>query len=218
MASVAPLVCVVEDDRGLREQLGRLLVRAGMRCALLERAEELIELIGRTEPDAILLDMFLLGMDGLECLERLAILKPGCPVIVLTGQADVPLAVSAMEQGALTLLEKPVSEERLLDALRSAFRLGESRREQEAERSKARTSLGRLSPRERQVVDLVVQGEPNKNIARDLGLSPKTVEVHRANAMRKLGVQSLAELVRLVLTSEGAARSEVGAEGDSTRL
>jgi two-component system, LuxR family, response regulator FixJ len=208
MATGAPLVTVVEDDRGLREQLGRLLVRAGMRCSLLERAEDLIDLVDRTEPDAVLLDLFLPGMDGLECLGRLARLKPGIPVIVLTGQADVPLAVSAMERGALTLLEKPVSEERLLAALRSAFQVGESRRAQEAERLRALALLTRLSPRERQVVDLVVRGEPNKNIARDLGLSPKTVEVHRANAMRKLNVQSLPELVRMVLTTERTQASE----------
>ena len=151
------------------------------------------------ELGCIISDVRMPGLSGIDLLRRLKELGIGVPVIVVTGHGDVPLAVEAMKFGAVDFLEKPFDDEVLLASVRSALRLhaGESRRQ--AERAEIESRLAALSPRERDVLDGLVAGSANKQIAFDLGISPRTVEIYRANLMDKMKAASLSELVRMAL-------------------
>ena len=194
-------VHVVDDDAAVCDSLRVLLASAGFPVQTYDSAVAfLATAAGRA--GCVLTDVRMPEMDGLELQQRLSQRKIHLPVIVMTGQGDIPLAVRAMKAGAVDFLEKPFDDAALLDAVRRA--LAESNRREESESASAETSrrLAALTPREREVLDLLVVGLSNKAIAIKLGASPRTVEVHRARVFEKLSARSLPDLVRLVLAAE----------------
>jgi two-component system response regulator FixJ len=193
------VVHVIDDDEAMRDSLAFLLDCAGLNARTYESAPRFLEGLERLERGCVVTDIRMPDMTGLELVERLKALGVPDPVIVITGHGDVPLAVEAMKKGVVDFIEKPFSEERLLDAVRSALSRGEDLREEEQRRQRVRDRLDALSGRERQVLDGLVDGKPNKIIAFDLGISARTVEIYRANVMTKMEAGSLSELVRMAL-------------------
>jgi two-component system response regulator FixJ len=192
------VVHLIDDDEDVRRSLAFLLGTAGQAVLVYESAEAFLEQYRPGQRACVVSDVRMSGMDGIELLKRLHACDPSLAVIVMTGHADVPLAVEAMKAGAADFIEKPFSDDVLLAAIGAAFaRL--SRSGQENGGLKFRARLEMLSEREEQVLDGLLAGKPNKVIAHDLGISARTVEVHRAHVMTKTGVSSLSELVRLCL-------------------
>lgn len=195
------LIYVVDDDAGVRRSLERLLDAAGFRAISYETPAAFLNAAPGLPTGCILLDMRMSDMDGLELQARLIELGISLPVILMTGQGDVQGAVRAMKAGAVDFIEKPFNDDVLFNAIEAAFaRPNRSDRMQEAEAAAKR--IAKLSPREREVLDALVEGRPNKIIAFDLGLSVRTVEVHRARMMDRLGVGQLAEAVRLAVMAQ----------------
>jgi two-component system response regulator FixJ len=191
-------VHIVDDDASVRRALVRLLRSMGLTPITYETSHEVLDAAANLSSGCILLDLQMPGMDGIELLGRFGEIGVGLPVIVVTGHGDVPTAVKAMKAGAVDFLEKPIDEDLLLAAVNTA--LAEDKtpaRDQEAAR--AVELMVRLSPRERQVLDGIAAGRPNKLIAYDLGISVRTVEVHRAHMLDRLGVRYIAEAIRIAL-------------------
>jgi two-component system response regulator FixJ len=189
-------VYVVDDDAGVRRSLERLLDAAGFNTISYETSVAFLASAPSLSSGCVLLDVRMPGMDGLTLQARLAKLGNHLPVVVITGQADVPTAVRAMKAGAIDFVEKPYNDDVLVRAIELALSLPrQSDRTREA--AEAAERVAALSPRERQVLDALVAGRPNKVIAYDLGISVRTVEVHRARMMERLGVRQLAEAIRL---------------------
>ena len=199
------VVHVIDDDDAVRDSLAFLLTSARIAVATYPSAVEFLRALPEISGGCVVTDIRMPGMTGIELLRRLNENGSRLPVIVVTGHADVPLAVEAMKLGAREFLEKPFDEDSLLAAVRSALdrRRDEGRRE--AHQAEVREHLAGLSARERQVLDGLVAGNPNKTIAYDLGISPRTVEIYRANVMTKMQAASLSELVRMAMiaASEG---------------
>ena len=193
-----PIVHVVDDDPVAREALRLLAQSAGFRVRSFASGQEFLEAGIPDQPGCLVLDVRLHDDTGLELQEQLAAAGVNLPVIIVTGHGDIPFTVQAMRRGALDVIEKPYDEKRLLDRIRQALTLSERAREERSRRMEIAARLASLTPRERQVLDLVVAGWPNKRIAADLGITMKTVEAHRAHMMDKMKAGSLAELVRLV--------------------
>ena len=199
-----PTIFVVDDDEALRDSLGWLLESAGMRCKGYPTAEEFLADYRSEAPGCLLLDVRLPGGSGLDLQDELARRGPPPPVIVMTGHARVPTAVRAFKGGAIDFIQKPFSDESLMERIRRAIDLDRRTRLVRMDRTKHIARLADLTPREREVMALVVAGKANKVIAAELGISHKTVEIHRGRVMEKMQVDSVAELVRLeVLTKEG---------------
>ena len=193
-----PVVHVIDDDEAVRDSLAFLLEAAG----IVTRAYESAAIFLQRLPDeisCIITDVRMPEVSGTDLLRRLNELGVRVPVIVITGHGDVPLAVEAMKLGAVDFLEKPFEEDALLAAVRGALQDQEKAGEREALRDEIAQRLAKLSERERQVLAGLVAGSPNKTIAFDLGISPRTVEVYRANLMTKMKAGSLSELVRMAL-------------------
>jgi two-component system response regulator FixJ len=193
------VVHVIDDDAAVRESLAFLLGTSGFTAHTYETADAFLHALPDIEAGCVITDVRMPGLTGIELLERLNESAARLPVIVVTGHGDVALAVAAMKLGAADFLEKPFDDERLLAAVRGAC---ERMRETGAEanrRAEVEEKLAMLSNRERQVLDGLVAGHPNKTIAYDLGISPRTVEVYRANLMMKMRAHSLSELVRMAL-------------------
>lgn len=193
-----PLVHVVDDDRAVRQALAFLLASDGIPVRLHESAVAFLDAVARVS-GCIVTDVRMPGLDGIELLRRLKARGETAPVIVMTGHADVPLAVAAMREGAADFIEKPFDDEVFLAAVRAALETGRRSAERDAAAAGIRQRVASLSDREVQVLDELVAGKPNKIIARDLGISPRTVEIYRANVMAKMQAGSLAELVRAAL-------------------
>lgn len=193
-----PLVHVVDDDRAVRQALAFLLASDGIPVRLHESAVAFLEAVARVS-GCIVTDVRMPGLDGIELLRRLKARGETAPVIVMTGHADVPLAVAAMREGAADFIEKPFDDEVFLAAVRAALETGRRSAERDAAAAGIRQRVASLSDREVQVLDELVAGKPNKIIARELGISPRTVEIYRANVMAKMQAGSLAELVRAAL-------------------
>lgn len=193
------VVHVVDDDEAARESLAFLLASADMASRTYASAELFLSTLADLGPGCIVTDVRMPGMSGLDLLSHLRNAKVSLPVIVITGHGDVPLAVEAMKLGAVDFIEKPFNDDLLLASIRSALSRGEVGGEREQERADAAERIGRLSGREHDVLNGLVAGKPNKVIAFDLGISPRTVEVYRANLMTKTQASSLSELVRLTL-------------------
>ena len=194
-----PVVHVIDDDEAARESLEFLLDCAGMRVRGYDSALAFLAAVPGLEHGCIVTDVRMPEMSGLELVARLNALGIADPVIVITGHADVPMAIQAMKQGVADFIEKPFSDEVILESIRSALARHSHRAEQQAERDRARERLAALSPRERDVLEGLVEGRPNKVIAFDLGISARTVEVYRANLMAKMRAGSLSELVRMAM-------------------
>jgi two-component system response regulator FixJ len=195
------IVHLIDDDEAVRQSLAFLLATAGHAVRVYDSAESFLLAPPAGAVGCIVSDVRMPGMDGLALLKRLKEIGVHLPVVIMTGHADIPMAVEAMKAGAVDFIEKPFDDEVLLSAIRIALgRLGQSA-EKSAEIAAIRAKLDSLSERERQVLDGLVSGNPNKTIAYDLDLSPRTVEVHRANLMIKMGANSLSDLVRMALTA-----------------
>jgi two-component system response regulator FixJ len=197
-----PLVHVIDDDEAARDSLSFLIDCAGIRVRAYESAIAFLEAVPTMEHGCIVTDVRMPEMSGVELIARLKALGVPDPVIVITGHADVPMAIQAMKAGVADFLEKPFSDEAILDAIRSALARHSDQSEATAERERIRERLGTLSRREREVLDGLVQGHANKVIAYDLAISARTVEVYRANVMTKMHASSLSELVRIVTIAE----------------
>lgn len=196
-----PLVHLVDDEEAIRRSAGFMLKTSGYRVETYETGMDLLRRARTLEPGCVLLDIRMPGMDGLEVQAALAEQGVGLPVIVMTGHGDVTVAVRAMKAGAVDFIEKPFEKAVLMSALDEGFaRLAKAGRGRERARD-AEVRLGALTPRERDVLDGLARGSPNKTIAHDLGISPRTVEIHRANLMTKLGVRSLSEALRIAFAA-----------------
>jgi two-component system, LuxR family, response regulator FixJ len=196
------VVHLIDDDDGVRQSLAFLLTTAGLAVRVYESAVAFLEALGTLQPGCIVTDVRMPGIDGLQLQRRLKALSVHLPVIVITGHADVPLAVEAMKAGAIDFIEKPFDDEALLSAIRVALDRYDQTGWRELEIAQIRAKLQSLSDREREVLEGLLAGRPNKTIAYDLGLSPRTVEVHRANVMTKMGASSLSSLVRMALVAQ----------------
>jgi len=198
-------VFVVDDDPAVRHSLTRLLEAAGYRTRSFETAEAFLAAGVTGQPGCLLLDVRMPTMGGLEL--QAALRQQGCPlpVIIITGHADVPMAVAAMKAGAADLIEKPFDDELLLLRIAEVMARDTERHTQAARRAAVHAHLNALTPREREVLDGLVNCRTVEEIAAALRISPKTVYMHRGHVMDKLGVHSLSELVRMVLSADGAA-------------
>ena len=194
-----PIVFVVDDDRAMRESLRWLLESIGLSVRTYATAAEFLDDHDPAQPGCLVLDVRMPGMSGLDLQTELARRGAELPTIVVTGHAEVAMAVRAVKAGAIDFIEKPFSDQLLLDRVRQALEIDRQSREVRMRREEARRRLASLSAREREVLGLVAAGKANKEIAAALGLSPKTVEVHRAHVMAKMAVDSLAELIRVAL-------------------
>ncbi|RVQ69600.1 response regulator transcription factor [Croceicoccus ponticola] len=195
------LVHVVDDEESIRRSLDFLLSTAGYRVQRWEDAHTFLKGADKFEPACALVDVRMPGMDGIELQKEMTRLGFNFPVIVLSGHGDISMAVKVMQAGAVDFLEKPADRQHLLDAVKAAF---ESRNDCEEQRNRAdwaQAQLGHLTAREREVLEGLACGYPNKTIAYDLGISARTVEVYRANAMEKLGVTNFANALRIAFAA-----------------
>ncbi len=198
------LIHLVDDDEAIRRSAGFMLKTAGFRVRTYESGDALLKEASKLEPGCMLIDIRMPGMDGLEVQQALKDRGIAFPVVIMTGHGDVNLAVKAMKAGAIDFIEKPFEKAVLLGAIDQGFeRLERSNAAGERARE-AEIRLKALTPREREVLDGLVQGLPNKTIAYDLGISPRTVEIHRANLMTKLEVRSLSEALRIAFAAQNS--------------
>jgi two-component system, LuxR family, response regulator FixJ len=198
-------VYVIDDDEAVRESLAFLLASARVPVRTFDSAQAFLASLADLDPGCVITDVRMPGMDGLELLQQLRAKRVQLPVIVVTGHGDVPMAVEAMKIGAADFLEKPFDDDVLLASVRAALNRHEKDAHREAERKQVLDRMAALSTRERQVFDALVQGHPNKVIAFDLGISPRTVEIYRANVMTKMHANSLSDLVRMGLVASASA-------------
>lgn len=208
--SLQPVVYVVDDDVALCEALQELLEAHGFSVVVRNSAEEYLAAHTGTEPGCLLLDVRMPGLSGLDLQTRLSREGATIPIIMLTGHGDVPMAVRALQSGALDFLEKPVNDQHLLNRIRAALDRDAARRRVETAHAEVAQRLACLTPREQEVLEAVISGHPNKQIAADLGITEKTVEVHRKHVMDKTGANNVAELVAMVLSYRNRADHHPG--------
>ena len=192
-------VYVIDDDDAMRDSLQFLLDSADFEVHLFESAQAFLDTLSTVEFGCVVSDIRMPGIDGIELLKRVKESRATFPVIIMTGHGDVPLAVEAMKLGAVDFMEKPFEDDRLIAMIDAALRQAEAGARDEAAAQDVATRIASLSPRERQVMDGLVAGLSNKMIARDYNISPRTIEVYRANVMTKMQASSLSELVRLAM-------------------
>ena len=193
-------IFVVDDDDGMRRALGILLGTLGYKTTLFALPSEFLARFKADEPGCLILDIRMPEMSGLEVQQQLNRLGAMLPVIFITGHGDVPMAVQAMKEGAFQFIQKPFRDQDLLDHINHALQSDRDNRKDVARRAELQRRVETLTPREKQVMDLVVEGDANKVMAIDLGLSERTVEIHRAKVMEKMDARSVAHLVRMHLT------------------
>ncbi len=210
MAETTRHVHLVDDDEAIRRSASFLLRTSGYTVKTYASGVELLGEGRELTPGVILLDIRMPDMDGLEVQAKLREANILYPVIVITGHGDVALAVQAMKGGAVDFIEKPFEKSALLAAIEEGFRRIEEAGRRHARAGEARARLDILTPREREVLEGLVRGHPNKTIAYDLGISPRTVEIHRANLMAKLGVPSLSDALRLAFAAGLGGDAEGG--------
>jgi two-component system, LuxR family, response regulator FixJ len=206
MMTADPDVHVIDDDEAVRESIDFLLRSAGLSVRTYDSATSFLDAAPKITAGCIITDVRMPGLSGIDLLGRLQEMQIGLPVIVITGHGDVPLAVEAMKCGAVDFLEKPFDDDVLLASVRAALDRSEESVAVEAERAEIRARIAALTQRERDVLEGLVAGHPNKIIAFKLEISPRTVEIYRANLMTKMKAGSLSELVRMALVV-GPAKS-----------
>jgi two-component system response regulator FixJ len=194
-----PVIMVVDDDSGVRNAMRSLLKSVGLESALFASAQDFLAAYQPAQPGVLVLDIRMPGMSGLELQQQLNLRGAVIPVIFMTGHGDIPMAVEAMQHGAFDFLQKPFRDQDLLDRIQRAIAKDIEQRQSLGEHERIKTHLQSLTAREREVLDLMIQGKQNKVIAQDLGVSPRTVEIHRARVMEKMDAQSVAQLVRMML-------------------
>ena len=201
------IVHVIDDDRDVRESLSFLLETAGLAVRAFESGSAFLDALPRAGKGCVVTDVRMPGISGTELLARLRAIGVGMPVIVITGHGDIPLAVEAMKLGAFDFIEKPFDDSTIVAAVEAALREEQRREENEAGKADVVARLAMLSQRESQVLEGLVAGLPNKTIAYDLGISPRTVEVYRANVMTKMEAGSLSDLVRMAILAGAVSKS-----------
>ena len=201
MPSDQAIVHVIDDDEAVRQSLAFLLAAAGIEVQTYESATAFLDVATTVKTGCVITDVRMPEVSGIDLLRRLEELKLGVPVIVITGHGDVPLAVEAMKIGAVDFIEKPFDDEVLLTSVRSALNRLDRDHKRQAERREVEARLATLSSRERDVLEGLVAGQANKQIAYELGISPRTIEIYRANLMTKMQAASLSDLVRMALTA-----------------
>jgi two-component system, LuxR family, response regulator FixJ len=192
-------VYVIDDDEAMRDSLSFLLESAGFDVTLFESALKFLDALPELAFGCVVSDVRMPGLDGIELLKRMKTRPGAFPIIIMTGHGDIPLAVEAMKLGAIDFLEKPFEDDRLITMIEMAIRQAEPAAKSEALTQDIVARIATLSPRERQVMDGLIAGLSNKLIARDYDISPRTIEVYRANVMTKMQANSLSELVRLAM-------------------
>jgi two-component system, LuxR family, response regulator FixJ len=204
------IVHVIDDDEAVRQSLEFLLRTSGMTARTYDSASSFLSALPAIEGGCVITDVRMPDITGIELLKRLGEMQIALPVIVITGHGDVPLAVEAMKYGAVDFLEKPYDDELLLGSVRAALDRAHQNAARDARRAEVEARLSALTNREREVLEGLVAGKPNKIIAFDLAISPRTVEIYRANVMTKMGAASLSDLVRMALVSGLMNRESAG--------
>jgi two-component system, LuxR family, response regulator FixJ len=199
---MSPIVFVVDDDESVRSSLHFLLRTAGLESRAFGSASEFLTSYDPAQPGCLVLDVRMPGMSGLELQQELNLRGAIIPVIFITGHGDVPMAVEAMQHGAHDFLQKPFRDEDLIERVHKALAKDAKARAGLGEHNAIRARLEALTPREREVLALMVLGKPNKIMAHELGVSQRTVEIHRARVIEKTGASSLAQLIRMVMDVE----------------
>ena len=205
MTAPLPTVFIVDDDAAVRNSLRLLVKSVGLTAAAFVSAQEFLATYDPHQPGCLVLDVRMPGMSGLDLQQQLNLRGAVIPVIFITGHGDIPMAVEAMQHGALDFLPKPFRDQDLIDRIQRALEKDRETRAALGQRARNRERLASLTPREREVLTLVATGKANKAMAAELGLSQRTVEIHRARVMEKMGASSVAQLVRMVLDLEEAA-------------
>ena len=207
MASSEATVFIVDDDEAVRDSLGLLLRSVGYRARCYGSAKDFLKAFDPRDYGCLVLDIRMPGMTGLELQKHLAEIGCNIPIVFITGHGDIPMAVEAVRQGAVDFLQKPFQDQELVDRIDDAMKQAAEQREGELERLEILDRIESLTAREKQVMGEVVLGKANKVIAGDLGVSQRTVEIHRARVMEKMQANSLAHLVRMVMVAESQAGS-----------
>ncbi len=195
-----PTVFIVDDDAAIRFAMEALMESVNLPHEIYDSADDFLEKESEQRPGCLVLDIRMPGLDGLELQQELINRKNTIPIIFITGHGDVPMAVEAMQKGAVDFIQKPFRDQELLDCIRKALATDQRRRESCERVAQVVDRLGKLTKREREVFDLVVTGKPNKIIAFELNVSQRTVEIHRARVMEKMQASSLADLVKMHMT------------------
>lgn len=197
MTSSEPTVFVIDDDKAVRSATKNLLESVGLRAETFASPQEFLTSERKNSPGCLVLDVRLPGTSGLDLQKELAALNVDMPIVFITGHADIPMTVQAMKAGAADFLPKPFRDQEFLDAVQKAIGRDRERREQEVHLADEKQRFGSLTPREREVMALVIAGHLNKQVAAQIGTSETTAKIHRGQVMRKMQVQSLADLVRM---------------------
>lgn len=196
-----PTIFIVDDDAAIRRAMKALLDSVNLASEIFSSADEFLKKVSNRRPGCLVLDIRMPGLSGLELQQELNRRGNRIPVIFITGHGDVPMAVEAMQNGALDFIQKPFRDQDLLDRVSDALKTDQQRRAEEEQYSAIAERIATLTNREREVFDLVVTGKPNKVIAYELGVSQRTVEIHRSRVMEKMQASSLADLVRMHLVA-----------------
>ena len=190
-------VFIVDDDQAIRHAMALLMRSVGLDYEIYHSADDFLAVFSDDKPGCLVLDIRMPGLGGLELQDKLIEKGSSLPIIFITGHGDVPMAVEAMQKGAVDFIQKPFRDQELLDRIGEALKTDQERRTEREEHAEVRSLFNKLTKREREVLDLVVTGKSNKVIAYELGVSQRTVEIHRAKVMEKMQARSLADLVRM---------------------
>ncbi|VAW66423.1 Two-component transcriptional response regulator, LuxR family [hydrothermal vent metagenome] len=200
-----PTIFIVDDDPAMRDSLRWLLETIGHPVKTFENAQEFLDNFDPQAPGCLVLDVRLPGMSGLQLQQKMKADNIALPVIIISGHGDVPMAVKAMQQGALEFHEKPFRDQELLDSIQNALEIDATSRSKNAESAEIQACVNTLTPREKEVMELLILGNPNREVANQCNISVKTVEVHRARIMDKMKANSFPELIHMVLELKGTS-------------